>query len=249
VAFYKQHQVADQAKDTGQQEPGEGRTKTVPVLRYFRVFNAEQAGNLPQKFHPEPGTFAQLTEPQVVLDGYLRRGGPQLRHVAGDRADYHWRTDTIRLPLPGQFCTREGYYATAFHECGHSTGHASRLARPGIVGFDHYGSQRYAKEELVAQMASSILCAHTGIDTAEEFANSASYISSWLRALHADKKLVVSAAAHAQRASDLVIQPSREPEPVRESEPEQQTKPGTAMPTAAPSHHPPPVSEPEAEAG
>ena len=219
----------------------------MPVLRYFRVFNAGQADRLPQKFHPEPGAFAQITEPQAVLDGYLRHG-PQLRHVAGDRADYDWRTDSIRLPLPGQFATPEGYYAAAFHECGHSTGHASRLARPGIVGFDHFGSERYAKEELAAQMTSSILCAHTGIDTSEEFANSASYIASWLRALHNDHKLVISAAAQAQRATDLVIQPSRQAEPDPHPRAGQQTKPATATPSAAATSSPRPAHAGEREA-
>jgi antirestriction protein ArdC len=249
VVFFKQHQTADQGKDTGQQEPAEGGTKTVPVLRYFRVFNAGQADHLPQKFHPEPGTFAEITGPQAVLDGYLRHGGPQLRHGAGDRADYDWRSDTIRLPLPGQFHSPGGYYATAFHECGHSTGHQSRLARPGIVGFDHFGSDRYAKEELVAQMTSAILCAQTGIDTTEEFANSASYIASWLQALRADNKLVISAAAQAQRASDMVIQPSREAEPAREPGPEQETKPQTTPPVAAASPRPAHLTEREPEAG
>jgi len=152
VVFFKQHEVTNPGDHPGPDgRPAEASITTVPVLRYFRVFNAEQADGLAPKFHPEPGTFTEITEPQDVLDGYLRHGGPQVRHVAGDRADYHWRTDTIRLPLPGQFRTPEGYYATVFHECGHSTGHASRLARPGIAGFDHFGSDRYAKEELVAR--------------------------------------------------------------------------------------------------
>jgi antirestriction protein ArdC len=191
--------------------------------------------------------LTEITEPQVALDAYLHHGGPQLRHVAGDRADYNWRTDTIRLPRPEQFRSPEGYYATAFHECGHSTGHPSRLARPGIVGFDHFGSERYAKEELVAQMTSSILCAQTGIDTTDEFSNSVGYIASWLRALNDDKKLVVSAAAQAQRACDLVIQPSRQAEPHSHPGPEQETRPQTA--TAAPSPRPARVTEREAEAG
>ncbi len=217
------------------------------MLRYYRVFNAEQADHLPPRFCPEPGTFTEITQPQDVLNGYLHHDGPQLRHVAGDHAGYHWRTDTIRLPRREQFRTPEGYHATAFHECGYSTGHQSRLARPGIVDFDHFGSGRYAKEELVAQMTSSILCAQTGIDTADEFSNSAGYIASWLRALHDDKKLVVSAAAQAQRASDLVIQPSRQAEPHPRPGPEQETRPQTA--TAAPSPRPARVTEREAEAG
>jgi antirestriction protein ArdC len=244
VVFFKQHQVADQGQDIGREELGEGGMKAVPVLRYFRVFNAEQADGLPHRFHPEPGAFAEITQPQTVLDGYLHHDGPQLRHVAGDRADYHWRTDTIRLPRREQFRTSEGYYAAAFHECGHSTGHPSRLARPGIAAFDHFGSDRYAKEELVAQMTSSILCAQTGIDTSEEFSNSASYIASWLQALRDDKKLVIAAAAQTQRASDMVIQPSREAEPGQKPEPGQEAKPMTAA-APRPAH----LTEREAEAG
>jgi len=221
VVFFKQHQIPQQGDQAGPGgQPAEASTRTVPVLRYFRVFNAEQADGLPERFHPEPGTFTEITAPQAVLDAYLRHGGPQLRHIAGDRADYDWRTDTIRLPRREQFRTPEDYYATAFHECGHSTGHQSRLARPGVVTFDHFGSQRYAKEELVAQMTSAILCAQTGIDNPDTFDNSASYISSWLRALRDDKKLVVAAAAQAQRASEAVFKPGREEPPPEAGGPE-----------------------------
>ena len=145
-----------------------------------------------------------------MLDGYLARG-PKLVHVAGDRADYHPATDTIRLPLRAQFRTAEGYYATAFHEAGHSTGHPIRLNRPGIAAFDHFGSGKYAREELVAQMTSSLLCAQTGIDNPETFENSASYIAGWLSALNNDTRLVITAAAQAQRACDLINQAEREP--------------------------------------
>jgi antirestriction protein ArdC len=150
VVFYKQHPIPQRdGQGEGREQPAEAAVKTVPVLRYFRVFNAGQADHLPARFHPRPGTFIAITAPQTVLDAYLRAGGPHLRYVAGDRADYDWRTDTIRLPRPEQFRTADSFYRTAFHECGHSTGHQSRLARPGIAGFDHFGSERYAKEELV----------------------------------------------------------------------------------------------------
>ncbi|MBO0815832.1 MAG: hypothetical protein J2P30_11925, partial [Actinobacteria bacterium] len=215
-------------------EHDESATKTVPVLRYFRVFNAGQADGLPGRFHPEPGSFTEITQPQAVLDAYLRDGGPRLEHVAGDRADYDPRTDTMRLPLREQFRTPGGYYAAAFHECGHSTGHASRLDRPGLTAFDHFGSERYAKEELVAEMTASILCAQTGIDDPGIFGNSASYIASWLRALRDDKKLVVSAGAQAQRASETVTGPSRSTRQPEAGQPEAgQPEPGVYSPVGA----------------
>jgi hypothetical protein len=59
LVFFKEHQVTGQRMDTGRQALGEDAGSTAAVLRYFRVFNAEQADNLPQKLHPELGTFAQ----------------------------------------------------------------------------------------------------------------------------------------------------------------------------------------------
>ena len=174
VVFWKQAQAEHRDPQTG-----ELTVKQLPVLRYYRVFNATQADHLPERFHPAPGEHSEISGPQAVLDGYLARG-PKLVHVAGDRADYHPATDTIRLPLRSQFRSAEGYYATAFHEAGHSTGHPTRLGRPGIAAFDHFGSDKYAREELVAQMSSSLLCAQTGIEDPEIFENSASYIAGWL---------------------------------------------------------------------
>lgn len=206
VVFWKTAQTEYRDPQTG-----ELTVRTVPVLRYYRVFNAAQAGHLPERFYPAPGGHSQIAEPQAILDAYLARG-PKLIHVAGDRAAYHPATDTIRLPEPGQFRTPEGYYATAFHEAGHSTGHPSRLNRPGIAAFDHFGSGKYAREELAAEMTSALLCAQTGIDDPGICANSASYIASWLTALSNDHKLVVTAAAQAQHASDLICQPERQPD-------------------------------------
>jgi antirestriction protein ArdC len=205
VVFWKPIEVSDRNPHTG-----EVTVKHVPVLRYYRVFNATQADHLPDPFDPAPKQQdTQIAEPQTVLDGYLA-SGPALRHVAGGRAAYQPASDTIRLPLRSQFQSAEHYYATAYHEAAHSTGHQSRLNRPGIVAFDHFGTDRYAREELVAEMTSSILCAETGIDNPELFDNSAAYITSWLSALNNDRTLVVAAAAQAQRACDLINQAERQ---------------------------------------
>jgi antirestriction protein ArdC len=200
VVFWKPVEVSDRDPHTG-----EVTVKQVPVLRYYRVFNATQADHLPDRFHPAPEQHTQIAEPQTVLDSYLAHG-PVVRHVARDRAAYQPATDTIRLPLRSQFHSAGHYYATAFHEAAHSTGHYSRLNRPGIAAFDHFGTDRYAREELVAEMTSSILCAETGIDNPELFDNSAAYISGWLSTLNHDRTLVVAAAGQAQRACDLINQ-------------------------------------------
>ena len=138
-----------------------------------------------------------------MLDGYLlREGAPSFAYDAGS-ASYQQVTDEIHLPPVSAFRTSEGLYSTAFHELGHSTGHKSRLARPELMTFTHHGDKLYAKEELVAEMTAAILSARTGIENGE-FEQSAAYIASWLGALRNDKKLVISAAAAAQKAVELI---------------------------------------------
>jgi antirestriction protein ArdC len=215
VVFFKAYEVADQ--DAAAR--GEEKTKTIPVLRYFNVFNAAQADGLPSRFYPEPQREGEPLEERedaaAVIGAYLADGGPQLQHVAGNnRAYYQSGPDRITLPLASQFESADAYYSTVFHESGHSTGHPSRLNRPGIADFDHIGSEKYAKEELAAEMTAAMLCARTGIDG--QFDASASYVSNWLEELKNDKKLVVSAAAQAEKAAEMIA-PERQAEP--DSEP------------------------------
>ncbi|MGD9790807.1 MAG: zincin-like metallopeptidase domain-containing protein [Phycisphaerales bacterium] len=110
----------------------------------------------------------------------------------------------VRLPEPGRFLSREFYYATAFHELGHSTGHSKRLGRGLDKDLAPFGSSDYSKEELVAEMASAFLCATAGISppTIEQ---SAAYIAGWRQMLADDKKLVIAAAGAGQRAADWVL--------------------------------------------
>ena len=91
-----------------------------------------------------------------------------------------------------------------FHEAGHSTGHPSRLARPGIMEGHRFGDDAYSQEELVAEFTAAYLCGTVGIDPETSIGNSAAYIAGWAAKLRADAKLVVYAAAQAQRSADRV---------------------------------------------
>ena len=92
----------------------------------------------------------------------------------------------------------------------HSTGHQNRLARPGITTQGvAFGDEVYSKEELVAEMGAAMLCGMAGIDNST-IENSASYIDSWLRALKKDSRLVLQAAAQAQKAADYILGETKE---------------------------------------
>jgi antirestriction protein ArdC len=202
VIFWRRIRVDD--KDGRLDEHGRPVKVSIPLLRFFRVFNADQADGLPGRFYADKGDGTMpdvIASAEAAWKGYLD-GGPQLSHDDPFRAYYTMADDTINLPPDDAFESAGALYSVRFHEAGHSTGHTDRLARPGVAEFDHFGSGKYAAEELVAEMTAAMLCAVTGVEGT--FDNSAAYVASWLRKLQDDPKLIVSASAKAQKAADLI---------------------------------------------
>jgi len=184
-------------------DEGKHEEKSRFVLRYYRVFNIEQC-NLPAEEVPQEDPPAQTFDPipkaQSVVEAMPN--APELTHQS-QRACYSPLLDQVNMPRPESFDTPENYYSTLFHELTHSTGHESRLNRKGITGPVRFGSHSYSKEELIAEMGSAFLSGHCGIED-RILDNSAAYINGWLGRLKNDPKLVVMAAAKAQKASDYI---------------------------------------------
>ena len=123
---------------------------------------------------------------------------------AGSKAFYSSITDRITLPPRELFTSAEEFYATALHETVHSSGSEKRLAREGICEAAPFGSPVYSKEELVAEFGAAYLCAEAGISNAV-ICNQAGYVAGWLKKLRDDRKLLIHAAAQAQRAADYIL--------------------------------------------
>jgi antirestriction protein ArdC len=188
---------------------GEDRTKKIPLLRLFHVFNTEQAEWGEDARLPEIAQPAEAPDPieaaEAIVADYLAKG-PSLGH-GGDRAFYRSAADHVQVPHAADFISPEAYYSTLYHELTHSTGHESRLDREGIANgtFGAFGDKVYSNEELVAEMGAAILCAVAGIEQAATLDDSAAYINHWLGALKADSSLIIKAASAAQKAVDLVV--------------------------------------------
>lgn len=184
-----------EGKETDKEE-----TKRVPFMRTYTVFHISQCDGIPAELPFDLPTFEPIPAAQSLVDGYLQREHIELKH-GGDRAFYSPALDYLQMPARESFCSPDAYYSTLFHECGHSTGHKSRLARES----DHkFGSELYSKEELCAELTAAYLCAETGISNELVETNHAAYIQSWLRALKNDKTMLISAAQRAQRAADRI---------------------------------------------
>lgn len=186
--------------------------KTIPLLKYYNVFNVEQIDglDLPVRERPEPDYChlpehkrgdANTLKAQQILAG-MDNACP-VAH-GGGRAYYVPAEDRIQMPHRDTFITDENYYATRFHETVHSTGHKDRLKRPGVMKFDTFGSAQYSEEELVAEMGAAMLCGVAGI-AGKTIDNQAAYIQGWLKRLQDDPKLLVSAGGQAQKAADYIL--------------------------------------------
>lgn len=194
VIFWKEIEVED--KDTGE-------LKKVPMLRYYTVFNLSQIDGIedPDADQEEIFDFNPIQEAERIVHGMPKR--PEIEH-GYNSAFYRPSQDSIGMPNPNKFTDAHGYYSTLFHEMVHSTGHQTRLSRKEVQGLATFGSRTYAKEELVAEMGAAYLCGQTGTEN-RTIENSAAYIKGWLQALKNDNKMVIHAAAAAQKAADFIL--------------------------------------------
>lgn len=183
-----------------------GDVKKFMMLKTFSIFSASQADNLPEKFYakPDPAEFDTDATAESVFNEYVVSENITLRS-GGDSAFYSPRIDAIQLPNFATFDSAEHYYATAFHEAGHSTGHAGRLNRPGVVDFDAFGTHQYSREELVAELSSSLVLGILGLDKPNVVENQAAYLKSWKSRLVEDPQAFVWAAGRAEKAADLIL--------------------------------------------
>jgi antirestriction protein ArdC len=197
VVFWKKFEVdPDDTKDEEQAK------KRPPLLRYYNVFNVEQCEGVEASLLPAVAAkeFNPIDRCDEVVAKMPHR--PKIVH-GGGRAMYCPVQDRVTMPNTVSFDSPEFYYSTLFHELIHATGHGSRLGRNEIVNPSKFGSEPYSREELVAEMGAAFLCGHCGIET-QTIENSASYVQGWLGRLRNDRRMIVYAAAHAQKACDCI---------------------------------------------
>lgn len=178
-----------------------GEDKKIPFLRYYKVFEiGSQVEGIEPKREYKTFDHDPIEEAEKIKKNYIN--APSYSHITGG-AWYKPFEDRVNVPPMKEFENVHEYYSTLFHEMVHSTGHQNRLNREGITAHNGFGTERYSKEELIAELGASMLCGVTGIDN-QTIDNSASYIQSWLRALKDDHTLIVKASQQAQKACDYI---------------------------------------------
>ncbi len=183
---------------SGTDDKGDDVETTIPFMKGYTVFNAEQVDGLDSHFY---ATIAPINKDNNRMDSaekFFAATNANIQH-GGSQAYYRPSHDMIRMPDFQTFRDGKSYYATLAHEMTHWTRHETRLNRD--LGRKRFADVGYAMEELVAEIGAAFLCADLGI-TPETREDHAAYVASWLKVLKNDKKAIFTAASHAQKAVD-----------------------------------------------
>jgi len=187
-------------------DKGEVETKTWWNVKYYKVFHASMIDGLPE-YQVEDETPEQEDEGTCsraisLLDSWCHNNLRSYEY-GGDMACYIPTMDSIQMPEPSMF-KRESWYAqTLAHEIIHATGAESRLNRLDKGGF---GTDKYAKEELVAEFGAAMLCGM--LDCTPDMEQSAAYLKGWAKRCKDEPGLLISAANQAEKAVDFVMEDS-----------------------------------------
>ena len=186
-------------------DAGEKHKDKIPLLKTYSVFNIEQTENFVKDIAGEviDAKPEDKIESCENLISNFPLGMPVVEYTPG-KAAYNRTCDIIRIPSPADYEKKEEYYHTFFHEAVHATGHQSRLNRETLLVSNYFGDDIYSQEELVAEMGASFLGGFSGI-LDHTIDNAAAYLRGWINALRGDSKLIVKAAAQAQRATDYLM--------------------------------------------
>ena len=200
IFFFSKIQVEKEDSKTGEKV-----LVDIPCLKNFKVFNLEQCeipSDAPLKFHPEE-TADTTADDTGIFDECEKLLNMSVWHEDDTKAYYIPSRDEIHLPNRRTFSSLSGFWGTAMHELSHWTGHESRLNRDMRHSF---GSQKYAREELIAEVSSWLLAVTLG--TPHEPQNSAAYLASWVSDFKDKPREIYSAISQAQKVVDYLLETS-----------------------------------------
>lgn len=191
---------ADRFTPKGEEERArdeDREVRQVAFLKRFTVFNVDQCDGLPEALTQVPELPAER-ETIPHAEALIAATGADVR-IGGSEAFYSPSADFVQVPPQQAYREQINWYRTVLHELGHWTGHGSRLRRDFSGGF---GSALYAREELVAELASAFVCASLSIRPTVRHAD---YVGAWLVVLREDEKAIFRAASLASKAADYLL--------------------------------------------
>lgn len=143
----------------------------------------------------------RIEEIKVKVNGFIMSVNPKI--IPGNIPSYNPKSDVIIMPHQGAFVSKTAYYQSLFHELVHWTGHETRLNRE--LG-NMFGSEKYSKEELVAEIGAATLSNYLIGEDQKALKRSAAYVKSWLTVIKENPRWLFKSAAESEKAVELLIE-------------------------------------------
>jgi antirestriction protein ArdC len=168
------------------------------IVRYSNVFNIQQT-NIEAPPVERQHEFTPIEVAENIIRGYEN---PPLIFYDQTKTCYQPNRDIVCMLDKSGYLSPEHMYYSLFHELSHSTGHAKRLNREGIVNAELHEKNIMGYEELIAEISASFLLNAAGIDHLEQ---NAAYCASWLKIFKGDPKLIIKAASEAEKSANYIL--------------------------------------------
>ncbi len=179
-------------KEVEDEITGEKKIEKYFIMQSYNVFNITQTQGI--KYEPEIKNNIPNSNIQHFIDSF------NVNTYRGEPA-YSPSDDCIFMPHYHDFESENEFYSTYMHELTHYTGHSTRLDR--FEKHTVFGDERYAFEELIAELGSAFLSLEHGIKPNSK--KQASYLSSWITALKERPNILYSAASHATKSTNYLM--------------------------------------------
>ncbi|MBE9047278.1 hypothetical protein IQ255_23250 [Pleurocapsales cyanobacterium LEGE 10410] len=178
----------------------------VSAFKWLMVFNIDCIDD--SQSEVKIADFITRIEPSSSIDpikdseieAFVRRIDADISY-GGNQAYHDYKKNKIYLPPSHQFTSRDGYWATLFHELIHWTATPDKLDRPCCGNLKN---PIYHQEELVADLGASFLGNYFGLASIE-LEHHASYLSHYWSLLNLDPQAFFRAVYKAQKAADYLL--------------------------------------------
>lgn len=155
-------------------------------LKVYNVWNIDQTNfeemypDEYQKLLPASVSGDHIEDVENAILDYEIEGGAwhcPITQTEEGRAYYTSHDNKIVLPLRKSFFTATAFYGTALHEMSHSTGEKLGRDMSGV-----FGSENYAREELIAELSAAIVMNDLGLEKTIDKEH-LQYLKSWSKVL------------------------------------------------------------------
>lgn len=165
------------------------------------VFNIDCFENIPKDLLKEE--IDDIKEIDIDLAKLMANEmNLKMNFTSSDKACYYPLKDCIELPKPELWKNNEMFKRTLFHELSHATAHETRLNREIK---NNKGSEKYSKEELIAETSSLFLSKNFDYETETNISTSSSYLNTYANILVNKPKLILNAIREATRVSNYLL--------------------------------------------